>query len=131
MSLHYRQHGTTREVEPTVNASARENEFLKNMRLFIEDHITDAQFNMDMLTHHMAMSHPQLHRKITALTGESVGKFVRSIRLSKAKELLRNSDLTISEIAYETGFSEPGYFTKVFSKEFNQSPTEYRAAGIA
>jgi AraC-like DNA-binding protein len=65
---------------------------------------------------------------MTALTGESVGKFVRSIRLSKAKELLKNSELTISEIAYETGFSEPGYFTKTFSKEFNMTPSEYRAS---
>jgi AraC-like DNA-binding protein len=88
--------------------------------------MSDAQFNMQMLSQHMAMSHSQLHRKLTALTGESTGKFVRSVRLTKAIELLRNPDLTVSEIAYETGFSEPGYFTKVFSKEYHMTPSEYR-----
>jgi len=123
----YKQHATTKDPKPTIEASAKENDFLKKIRLFVEEHINDSQFNMDKLCHYMAMSHPQLHRKITALTGESVGKFVRSIRLSKAKALLKESDLTISEIAYETGFSEPGYFTKVFSKEFNISPSDFRS----
>jgi len=128
LSIHYRQHATTKDVAPILQSSPRENEFLKNLRIFIQEHINDAQFNIDMLCQYMAMSHPQLHRKMTALTGESVGKFVRSIRLTKAKELLANSDLTISEIAYETGFSEPGYFTKTFVKEYNMTPSEYRSS---
>ena len=100
---------------------------MKKLRNVVEEHINDPQFNMNMLGKVMAMSHPQLHRKITALTGESTGKFVRSVRLSKAIELLKNSDLTVSEVAYEIGFSEPGYFTKVFTKDFGMSPTEYRS----
>ncbi|HEY3384994.1 MAG TPA: ATP-binding protein, partial [Saprospiraceae bacterium] len=127
LSQYYRQHATTQNPETIQQSSAKENEFLQKIRAFVEEHLNDSRFNMDMLCHQMAMSHPQLHRKITALTGESTGKFVRSVRLAKALELLRHSDLTISEIAYETGFSEPGYFTKVFSKEFNSSPTEYRS----
>jgi signal transduction histidine kinase/DNA-binding response OmpR family regulator len=127
LSLHYRQISSVPRIQAPAHVSVRENEFLLSIRLFVEEHISDTQFNMDMLCQHLAMSHPQLHRKITALTGESTGKFVRSIRLSKAKELLLNSDLTVSEIAYETGFSEPGYFTKVFSKEFDQSPSAFRA----
>ncbi|HJW28803.1 MAG TPA: ATP-binding protein, partial [Saprospiraceae bacterium] len=129
LSLHYRQHASLRDVEPVVQASARENEFLKRIRSYVEEHMNDAQFNMDRLSQYMAMSHPQLHRKITALTGESTGKFVRSIRLMKAKDLLRNADMTIAEIAYETGFSDPGYFTKVFTREFNLTPSDYRSSG--
>ena len=123
----YREHPTTNNPEFNSLVSAKENEFLQKMKTFIEDHMSDAQFNMNMLCHHMAMSHPQLHRKITALTGESTGSFVRHIRLTKARDLLLNSGLTISEIAYEVGFSDPGYFTKVFSKAYTMSPTEYRA----
>jgi AraC-like DNA-binding protein len=111
-----------------VHVSARENEFMQRMRSIIEEHINDPQFNMNMLSKHMTISHSQLHRRITALTGESVGKFVRSVRLTKAVELLCNSELTISEIAHETGFSEPGYFTKIFSKEFNMTPSEFRGS---
>ncbi|HLF64646.1 MAG TPA: ATP-binding protein, partial [Saprospiraceae bacterium] len=124
---YYRKYATAEPKEVTVQASAKENEFLHRLRTFVEDHMNDAQFNMQMLSHKMAMSHSQLHRKITALTGESTGKFVRTVRLTKAMDLLRNSDLTVSEIAYETGFSEPGYFTKVFSKEYHMSPSEYRS----
>src|SRR4030095_4879541 len=126
LSLHYRKLGVVDQPESNVQASAKENEFMKKLRNVVEEHINDPQFNMNMLGKYMAMSHPQLHRKITALTGESTGKFVRSVRLAKAVELLKNSDLTVSEIEYETGFSEPGYFTKVFSKEYNISHTEYK-----
>jgi AraC-like DNA-binding protein len=56
-----------------------------------------------------------------------INKFVRSVRLGKAVDLLRNSDYTVTEVAYETGFSDPGYFTKVFSKEFSMTPSEYRS----
>jgi len=126
LSQYYRKHASTEEPAILGQSSPKENEFMKKLRSIVEEHINDSQFNMDMLSKHMAMSHPQLHRKITALTGESTGKFVRSVRLAKAIELLKNSDFTISEIAYETGFSEPGYFTKTFSKEYNMSPSEYR-----
>jgi len=126
LSQYYRKHATTEVPNVLGQSSPKENEFMKKIRGVVEEHINDSQFNMDMLSKYMAMSHPQLHRKITALTGESTGKFVRAVRLTKAKELLMNSDLTISEIAYETGFSEPGYFTKIFSKEFNMTPTEFR-----
>ena len=123
---YYRSHSGDPVPDLPAEASVRENEFLQRIRAFVEDHMNDAQFNMAMLCRHLAMSHPQLHRKITTLTGESAGKFVRSIRLNKAVDLLRHSDFTISEIAYECGFSEPGYFTKIFTKQFGIAPSEYR-----
>ena len=124
---HYRTytHGDDQKIPDHI--SIKEHDFLAKIRAFVEEHINDPQLNMQALTRHMAMSHPQLHRKITALTGESAGKLVRSIRLAKAIELLKHSDLSVSEIAYEIGYSEPAYFTKVFSKEYNVTPTEYRA----
>jgi AraC-like DNA-binding protein len=128
LSEYYRRRDDDKNRIQPERASSREHAFVEKLRLFIEEHISDPQLNIHMLCQHMAMSHPQLHRKITALTGESTGKLVRSVRLAKALELLRNSDLTVSEIAYETGFSEPGYFTKVFSKEYAMTPTEYRSS---
>ncbi|HSF88455.1 MAG TPA: two-component regulator propeller domain-containing protein [Saprospiraceae bacterium] len=128
LSQYYRKHATTDNPQTVQQSSPKENEFLQKIRAFVEEHLNDPQLNMNMLSKHMAMSHPQLHRKITALTGESTGRFVRSVRLTRAMELLKNSDLTISEIAYETGFSEPGYFTKTFSKEYSMTPSEYRGS---
>ena len=115
LSQYYRSHASSAAPEVHIQVSARENEFMQRMRSIIEEHINDSQFNMNMLSKHMAMSHPQLHRKITALTGESVGKFVRSVRLTKAVDLLRNSDFTISEIAYE-----PVLVSRVISQRFFQ-----------
>lgn len=127
LSQHYRRFAGNSPPSPVEQSSPYEHAFLQKVRAFVEEHMNDAQFNMQMLCQHVAMSHPQLHRKITALTGESTGRFVRSVRLTKAIELLRTTDDTIAQIAYETGFSDPGYFSKVFSKELGENPTEYRA----
>ncbi|MCR9288401.1 MAG: helix-turn-helix transcriptional regulator [Bacteroidetes bacterium] len=70
------------------------------------------------------MSHSQLHRKLTALIGLSPNKFIRHVRLSKAKKLLLNSETNITRIAYETGFNDPGYFGRMFKKEFGVTPIE-------
>jgi signal transduction histidine kinase/DNA-binding response OmpR family regulator len=126
LSIYYRQHSGAEKLPVNEQASVQENAFLVKLRSIIEEHIDDPQFSILKLSQSMAMSHPQLHRKITSLTGESTGKFVRSVRLSKAVQWLKDSDLTIAEIAYQAGFSDPGYFTKVFSKEFGESPSEYR-----
>ncbi|MCB9035478.1 MAG: helix-turn-helix transcriptional regulator [Lewinellaceae bacterium] len=72
------------------------------------------------------MSHSQLHRKLTALTGLSANRFIRFIRLSKARILLKDPGLSIAEVAYDTGFTDPVYFSRVFKKEFGMTPTSFR-----
>ena len=76
------------------------------------------------------MSHSQLHRKISALTGYSTIKFIRFVRLTKAKKMLINTHEQISSIAYDTGFSDPDYFSRVFRKEFGLSPSEFRKSNF-
>ena len=72
------------------------------------------------------MSRSQLHRKLKALTGQSASVFIRTIRLEKAKELLRNTDLNISEVAYEVGFRTALYFTQTFTEEMGVAPSVFR-----
>lgn len=74
----------------------------------------------------MRMSRSTLHLKLVALTGMSITRYVRALRLSKAKDLLASSELTISEIAYAVGFDDPKYFSRVFSEEFGVSPANFR-----
>ena len=57
----------------------------------------------------------------------SANRFIRSIRMNKARELLSNPNLSINEVAYDSGFSNPNYFSRVSSKTFGMSPTEYRS----
>ena len=74
----------------------------------------------------MAMSESQLNRKLKALSGKTAAPFIRSIRLQEARKLLQTTELNISEIAYDTGFSDPHYFSRSFSQEFGVAPSSFR-----
>ena len=67
-----------------------------------------------------------IHRKLSALAGKSPALFIRTIRLHHAKNELSNLEKTISEIAYETGFTDPKYFSRAFSEEFSGPPSAFR-----
>ncbi|MEQ1743787.1 MAG: two-component regulator propeller domain-containing protein [Saprospiraceae bacterium] len=103
-----------------------EDRFVRKVREIVDAHLDDSNFDVEQLCRAMAMSHSQLHRKLSALTGLSATKFVRHIRLSKAKEMLRDSNLTIAAVAYDTGFTDPSYFGRVFRQELGLSPQEWR-----
>ena len=68
------------------------------------------------------MSRTSLHHKITALTNRSISRYVRAIRLQRAKELLEVGDLNVTQVAYEVGFRSRSYFTRAFTKEFGETP---------
>ncbi len=70
------------------------------------------------------MSQPQLHRKLSALTGTNATLFIRAIRLEKAKLLLLQKDKTVSEVAFEVGFEDPKYFSRVFAEMFGVAPSK-------
>lgn len=74
----------------------------------------------------MGVSRSQLHRKITALTGNSATHFMNAVRISSAQDLLKENESTIAEIAYQTGFNDPSYFSKTFLKHTGLSPSKYR-----
>jgi YesN/AraC family two-component response regulator len=112
-------------------ASRSENQFIQKVRSSIEDHLDDASFGVDQLCQDMAMSNSQLYRKLKAQTGLSAQELIQSIRLAHAKTLLKQTENTISEIAYDCGFSDPEYFSRVFKKETGSSPSEYRHSIIS
>ncbi|NME72442.1 hybrid sensor histidine kinase/response regulator transcription factor [Flammeovirga aprica] len=100
--------------------------FEDQARKIIESNISEAEFSVPELAKEMDMSNIQFYRKMKAETGMPPVEFVRNIRLQKALELLKTSELNISEIAYEVGFNDPQYFRKSFKKQFGQTPTQYR-----
>jgi len=81
--------------------------------------------NVDEIGKSMGLSRVQLYRKIKSLTNYAPNELVRIIRLKAAEQLILKTEKSISEIAYETGFSSPSYFTKCFKEYFTESPTEY------
>ncbi|MEN0050937.1 MAG: response regulator, partial [Bacteroidota bacterium] len=104
-----------------------ENAFLSQLKAVIEEKMNRSDFQIADLAEGMHMSHVQVYRKLKALTGRTPSQFVRSIRLQKGKALVLDSELTISEIAYEVGFADPSYFTRTFQKEFGKAPRELRS----
>ncbi len=103
-----------------------EDVFLQKLRAAVEARITEADLSVEDISRMLGMSYPVVHRKVTALTGRSLTLFVRTIRLQKAQLLLADATLSISEIAYQTGFNDPKFFSRVFSAEFGMSPTVFR-----
>ncbi len=103
-----------------------EDVFLQKVRLVVEQHLSEPELDMSRLERMLSMSRSQLFRKIKALTGRSPSQFVRSVRLQHGKHLLQTTNLTVSEIAYEVGFSSVKYFSDAFLEEFGERPTKVR-----
>ena len=112
-----------------INGIRAEDGFVKKVRETIEEHLTDTSFTVEQLCKLVFMSHSQLHRKLDALTGCSPNKFIRMIRLNKARELLKNSSGSIASIALDCGYNDPGYFGRIFKQEYQLTPHEWRMKG--
>lgn len=100
--------------------------FINKLVKATEKKIDDQTFGVVQLCRIAGMSNTQLNRKLKALIGSTPSRFIRQIRLRKAKELLENPDLNISEIAYQVGFNDPNYFTRLFSEEYGNPPSGTR-----
>jgi len=102
-----------------------EEKFLHQLMEMTEKVWNDEEFNVVDFSKKIGLSKAQLYRKITALTGYAPNDFIKNYRLNKALKLLENKHGNISEIAFETGFSTPAYFSKCFQKRFGILPSEY------
>jgi len=107
-------------------ASSLENAFVLKVRKIIEKHLEETDFDVEKLCLLVALSHSQVHRKLSALTGLSATHFIRYVRLVKAKELIIKSGFSIAAIAYDCGFNDPAYFSRIFKQEFGISPQVWR-----
>jgi signal transduction histidine kinase/DNA-binding response OmpR family regulator/streptogramin lyase len=109
-----------------VPARSIEDVFIGKVMKTVEEHMSEETFHVDALAESVGMSKVQLHRKLTALTGQAPGELIRTIRLHRAMELLQKNAGTIAEIAYAVGFSDPSYFSKSFHKQFGRSPGDVK-----
>ena len=98
---------------------------ISKFRTTVEENLSDSELSVDVIGQELGMSRVQLYRKIKSLTNFAPNELVRNIRLKKAEHLIISSNKNISEIAYETGFSSPSYFSKCFKEYFNESPTDF------
>lgn len=114
-----------------INVSSLENHsmdehFLNQAISIIETHISETTFDINMFASELNLSKSSLYRKIKTITGLSPIEFIRNIKLKHASLMLKNNITSISEVAYEVGFSDPKYFSSCFKNEFNITPSEYQ-----
>jgi len=104
----------------------KQSSFIHQIHKVLEENLTNFNFSVEELAKKVFMSRMQLHRKIKALSNKSASHYIRNFRLHKAKLLLKDLEATIGDVAYETGFQSPNYFTRCFNQEFGMTPSEYR-----
>ncbi|GAB5553127.1 MAG: two-component regulator propeller domain-containing protein [Saprospiraceae bacterium] len=130
LQIYYRGLATPVVTENNQNTPSPlpnlEDAFVKKVNKIIEEYLDDFDFDVETLSKAVHLSHSQLHRKISALTGLSANRYIRHIRLHKAKLLLENPEISITAVAFDTGFSDPSYFGRVFKKAFRVTPKEYQ-----
>jgi signal transduction histidine kinase/ligand-binding sensor domain-containing protein/DNA-binding response OmpR family regulator len=102
-------------------------EFLQTAINYVEKNLLNTQLSVESLAALYNVSRSQVYRKIKALTGHSAVEFIRTIRLKKALKLMEEKRLTLSEIAYRTGFNSLSYFTRSFKDQYGKAPSEYLA----
>ena len=113
------------EAEKEISESHledRDKQFLKQLQAIIQQNLSDSEFGVEDMGQQIGLSRVQLYRKVKAMTGSSVVDLLRKARLAKAKRLLETRSMSVSEVAYEVGFSAPSYFTKCFKEEYGMLP---------
>lgn len=118
---------TTIEVTPnSLTINSLDEALVQKALQSVESNIDNPDYNVDDLGKDMGLSRGNLYRKLQSLTGKSPSDFIRSIRLKRAAQLLRDSHLNVGEISDMTGFNGLKYFNKHFKDTFGVTPTQYR-----
>jgi len=99
--------------------------FLHKVMALVDEFMDDPEFNVASLSQKLAMSQPVLYKKIKAVTNLSVNDFIKSLRLKKAAQLLREKQMNVSEISYAVGYNDRRYFSREFKKHYGKLPSEY------
>lgn len=113
-------------LSPSEQSPSLDQVFLEQVITLIQDEYQNPGLDLTGICKDLGMSRSQLHKKLKALTGKSFTNFLRSYRLGKAREQILNSNATITDIAFATGFNDPAYFSRVFVKEFGCSPSKMK-----
>ncbi|HMP92742.1 MAG TPA: ATP-binding protein, partial [Phnomibacter sp.] len=112
---------------PETEVVSEKEQFILKALAYIFENMDNPQLSVETLSAHMNISRASLYNKLFEYSGMSPIEFIRTVKLDKAKDLLEKTDKTIAEIAYESGFANPNYFTKVFKSKYKVTPTEYLA----
>ena len=111
-----------------LDATDIDKEFLEKVIEVIQENLSSSTFDVIQLADALAMSKSSLYRKTKAIIGLSPVEFIRNVRLKQGVKMLRNKSISVSEVAYTCGFSNPKYFSTCFKEEFGVTPKEFQKA---
>lgn len=114
------------EEEEEERLGAQDQTFVTRLREVIRDNMGDSDFSVERIGEEIGLSRVQLYRKVKALTGQTPVELLRKARLERSRRLIEKTEKSVSEIAYEVGFTSPSYFNKCFKDEFGISPGAMR-----
>lgn len=117
--------GNSKEEEEE-RLGAQDQTFVTRLREVIRDNMGDSDFSVERIGEEIGLSRVQLYRKVKALTGQTPVELLRKARLERSRRLIEKTEKSVSEIAYEVGFTSPSYFNKCFKDEFGISPGAMR-----
>lgn len=112
-------------IPKDMAVNSADERFLGNLKEIVDTQIIESDFTTESFSKALGMSRMQLHRKLKALTGLSATEFIRSQRLKLAAQLLKKSDINVSQVGYSVGFNNHSYFTKCFKEHYGVSPSDY------
>jgi DNA-binding response OmpR family regulator len=113
-------------LEPTeIVVADVDRQFLENAMAVVEQHLVDPEFSVQVLVREMAMSQSVFYRRIKSITGQTAVEFIRDVRMKRAAQLLAQTQMRVSEVAFEVGVEDAKYFRRMFQKIYNLSPSEY------
>lgn len=113
-------------LQDAENLSASDKDFLDDAYAVVKAHLSDTEFNLHVLCRKLGMARSPLHKRLKALTGRSTTRYIRAVRLYHARELLCQTSLPVSDVAYSAGFKDPNFFSTCFKDEFGLTPTNIR-----
>ena len=108
-----------------VRVDSKEKQFLDSLKNYLEENFSNSNLSVSDIATFLKMSDTQLRRKLKSISNYSPNEYLRMFRLKKAADLLDSKSNSVSEIAYQVGFENLSYFSKVFQKEYNCQPSEY------
>jgi DNA-binding response OmpR family regulator len=112
-------------IPKDMAVNSADERFLDNLKEIVDTQIIESDFTTESFSKALGRSRMQLHRKLKALTGLSATEFIRSQRLKLAAQLLKKSDINVSQVGYAVGFNNHSYFTKCFKEHYGVSPSDY------
>ncbi|MBD0832578.1 hybrid sensor histidine kinase/response regulator transcription factor [Aestuariibaculum sediminum] len=124
--LRYYYINNIHKINSNETFGSQEQDFIAQMNHIINDNLDNSNFSVEQLAENLNVSRVQLYRKVKAILGVSISDYIQNMRMEKAKSLLETSGLSISEIAYATGFSSPSYFSTNFKNTYKITPKAFR-----